>query len=90
MNVYEVILLFIFGALGALIRLLSRQGGKLELPYLRNGQLYLGFLGSLIIGAGVGFVVDGSLITAFLAGYTGSSLLSKLVFNGQDKYYLKK
>jgi len=82
MAISEIIGLLVFGALGALIRDIFRYN-KLILPHINKGAFYPGFLTSLIIGAVVGYFVDHSFITAFCAGYTGFSVLAKIMPNIQ-------
>lgn len=74
-------LLFGAGALGALIKDIL-QDNKLKLPTLEKGELSLGFLGSLVVGGFVGYMVDGSYITAAISGYTGFSIIKDLM-NGK-------
>lgn len=70
--------LFLAGAFGALIKEIVVDN-TLQLPKKIDGVLCLGFLGSLVIGAFVGWAIDGSLITAALAGFAGFSVLEKLI-----------
>ncbi len=51
----------------------------LELPFKKDGKLYLGFIGAALVGAFIGYVVDGSLITAMLGGYSGRGVLEALL-----------
>lgn len=74
----EIILLALSGAAGSLMRLVVNDQ-KLQLPKFDGGSLYLGALGSVLIGAAVGAVIDHSYITAFTAAYTGMSLTDKIV-----------
>jgi len=74
----EVYYLFVFGAAGALCRDIFRDG-KLVLPKLDNGSLYLGFLGGVIIGAFVGYVVDQNPATAFFSGFAGYQILENIL-----------
>lgn len=74
----QAIYLFGAGALGALVKDIV-QDGKIELPKKVNSALFLGSLGGMLVGGFVGWVIDGSLITAALAGYTGESIIEKLV-----------
>jgi len=79
----EIILVIIGGLLGALIKDIL-EDNKLVLPKIQNGALCLGFIGSATIGACTGYLVDGSMLTAFMAGYTGSSLIKKIL-SGETK-----
>lgn len=76
----EVLVVVLGGAIGALVKD-TLQDGALKLPYCKEGKLYLGFLGGMIVGAFVGVVVDGSFITALLGGYTGTSVIANLYDN---------
>jgi len=68
----------LFGGLGALIKDII-EDNSLELPKIKEGKFYLGCFGGIITGAIVGYITDSNLISAFTAGYTGSSLLTTLV-----------
>ncbi len=65
------------GAAGALVKEIL-DDGSLKMPSLQNGKLALGFLGSIFIGAMVGYLVDHNFLMAFFAGYTGFSAVSAL------------
>lgn len=69
------------GALGALAKDCIVDNA-LELPYKKDGKLFLGFIGASIIGAFVGYLVDGSFITALMSGYAGKSILENLLKDG--------
>lgn len=71
-------LLIFFGALGALVKELV-DDNTVDLPRLRSGKLYLGVFGSMLVGAAVGYIVDNSPITAFLAGFAGLHAIAKLL-----------
>jgi len=73
----EILAVIAGGAIGALVKD-TLQDGALKLPYCKEGKLYLGFLGGMVIGAFVGMVVDGSFVTALMAGYTGTSVIAHL------------
>jgi len=77
-SVIEIVAVVVGGAIGALVKD-TLQDGALKLPYIRDGKLYLGFLGGMVVGAFVGVVVDGSFITALLGGYMGTSVISNLL-----------
>jgi len=74
----EDLIIILAGAAGALVKDIV-QDGCLVLPEKKDGKIVLGFIGGLLIGAFVGYVVDGQPLTAAMAGFTGSSLLAKLV-----------
>lgn len=73
-----ILLLFFFGAMGAFVKEILADN-KLTMPKIMNGEICLGFLGSVIIGGFVGYFVDHSPITAFFAGYAGFSALGSLI-----------
>jgi hypothetical protein len=73
-NIY---LLFLAGAGGALIKELITDAG-LTLPAVKNGTLYLGFLGGIIIGAFAGYAIDGSYLTAAMGGFSGTAVIQAL------------
>lgn len=74
----ELILLFGFGAAGALCRDIFRDG-KLMLPKFVDGSLCLGFIGGILIGGFVGYFVDQNPQTAFFSGFTGYQILESLM-----------
>ena len=76
--VFEIILLFVCGALGALSTEILKDN-CLELPAIKRGVLHLGFLGALVLGAATGYLVDHSPITAFCAGSAALALLPELL-----------
>ena len=74
--------LFIAGLLGALIKDITIDN-VLTLPKIKDGKIILGSLGGAIVGGFVGYLVDHSVITAFMSGYAGTSILTTLM--AQDK-----
>ena len=68
-----IYLIVLAGALGAFMKDIV-EDGKIKIPQKINGYLSLGFLGSVVIGAAVGYIVDGSFLTAFMAGYVSMSI----------------
>ena len=79
-NIEELIQVAAAGLIGALVKD-TLKDGALVLPFVKDGKLFLGFLGGGLIGAFIGACVDGNVITAALAGYTGSSILTKLLLS---------
>lgn len=71
-------LLLIVGAVGALIKEIL-EDNKLKLPSIAKGELELGFFGATIIGALAGYAIDGSYLTAAMAGFSGSAIIANLV-----------
>lgn len=82
-DLITVVGLLSMGGLGALFRTILKEN-SLTLPTIKEGKLILGFLGSIIIGAAVGLLVDHSLLTAFFAGYTGFSAIAHLLPDKTD------
>ena len=69
-------------ALGGMAGALAKDclvDNALELPFKKEGKLYLGFIGAAVVGAFIGYVIDGSLVTAMMAGYTGKGVLEQLL-----------
>lgn len=78
MMLSDVIKVVSGGAIGALAKDCIVDNA-LELPFKKDGKLYLGFIGAVIVGAFIGYMVDGSFITAAMGGYTGKSVLEHLL-----------
>lgn len=66
------------GGLGSLISELLRDN-CIELPKKIGARFSLGVFGSMIVGAIAGYYVDGSLETAFMAGFMGPQLLGMIL-----------
>lgn len=73
-NIY---LLFLAGAGGALVKDILEDGG-IKMPAFKEGILYLGFIGGLLIGAFAGYAIDGSYLTAAMGGFSGSAVIQAL------------
>jgi len=71
-------LLMLAGAAGAIVREILRDN-SLALPKKINGKLFLGFIGSAIVGGFVGYFIDGSYFTAAMGGYVGISAFENLI-----------
>ena len=69
---------FLAGAIGAIVKDLIKDN-SLELPKIIDGKIVLGFLGSCFIGGVAGYLVDGNLVTAALAGYAGMSVIESFI-----------
>jgi len=78
MTLFYAITLIISGSTGALIKDIA-DNNSLNMPTLKNGVLRLGFLGAVIVGAALGYFIDNSPITAFLAGYAGVEVIDRLL-----------
>lgn len=72
------IILFAAGMAGAIIKDIIKDNA-LEIPKKDGGRIFLGFIGGAITGGFVGLLVDHNPITAFMSGYTGSSLIAGLL-----------
>ena len=70
--------IFLAGALGAFLSDVLADN-CLELPKKIDGQLFLGFIGGMLIGGAAGLAIDGSLATAFMGGFTGKEVLQRLL-----------
>ena len=75
-------IIFLAGALGALCKDIFKDN-TIEMPKWEGGKLGLGFIGGMIIGGAAGMYIDGSFITAFMAGFTGVAIL-QAVLDGKD------
>jgi hypothetical protein len=73
----EFLILALSGAAGALVKDVVKDN-KIVLPKFSEGCVLLGFVGGVIIGAAVGYLVDQNPTTAFLSGYAGSQMLVAL------------
>jgi len=71
-------LLFLAGALGALIADILKDN-SLELPKKIDGTLFLGFCGGMLIGGFAGLAIDGSPSTAFMGGFCGKEVITRLI-----------
>lgn len=74
----ELVMVAIAGAFGSLVKDILVDG-CIQIPEIKEKKLYLGFIGGALIGSFVGMMIDGSFLTALMAGYTGTSVVSKLV-----------
>jgi hypothetical protein len=73
-----IVLLIISGAIGAFVKDIL-EDGKVSLPKRVNGDLVLGFIGSIIVGGFIGFLVDKNPVVSGLAGYVGKSVIENLI-----------
>ncbi len=74
----EILAIFAAGAFGALLSDII-QDNCIVMPEFKSGKLYLGFFGGLLVGGCAGYLIDGSLITAFMGGFTGKSIVVALI-----------
>lgn len=82
----QLIIIFAAGALGALAKDII-QDNSLKMPKKINGELTLGFLGGMITGGMVGYLVDGDPVTAFLGGYAGTAVIENLLLKKNGGKY---
>lgn len=69
---------FLMGALGALVKDIS-DDGTLSMPAFNKGKFYIGFFGGVLIGGAAGLLTSGDILTEFLAGFAGLSVIASLV-----------
>ena len=74
----EILAIFGAGAVGALTSDII-QDNCLIMPSFSNEKLNLGCLGGLIIGGIAGYLIDGSLTTAFMGGFVGKAIIVSLL-----------
>jgi len=74
----EIVFLFVAGAFGALAKDVVIDN-RIQLPKIIDGSLGLGFIGAMLVGGFVGWAIDGSFITAALAGFAGLSAIENLL-----------
>lgn len=74
----NVLIAFLFGTIGALVKDIL-EDGALQLPKIKEGKFYIGFVGGIIIGGVAGILTGGNMLTEFLAGFTGYSVIASLV-----------
>ena len=80
LNDYPTVVIFLAGVLGAFTSDILKDN-CLELPRVFEGKFYLGWIGGSIIGGVAGLCIDGSFITAFMAGFVGKDVVLRLVSN---------
>ena len=76
----EIILLLVCGAGGALTKDIL-QDNALTMPKIKAGKIYLGFIGAMIIGAVIGYLVDHSPVTAFSTSFMGMTTIENLLLD---------
>lgn len=74
----ELVGFAVAGAAGALARDIVRDN-RIKLPSVVSGDLSLGVVGGMFVGAFVGYVIDRNPISAAMAGYVGTSAISHLL-----------
>jgi uncharacterized membrane protein len=81
---HNLIIIFIAGAVGAFLSDILNDN-CIELPKKFDGKLFLGGFGGIIIGGIAGLLIDGSIITAFMGGFTGKAIILSLVERNINK-----
>jgi hypothetical protein len=76
----EWLTLGIAGGCGAIVKDILKDNA-IKLPHCKNGSLYLGCVGGIIIGSLAGYLVDNDPVTAFLGGYAGYQIIESLINN---------
>lgn len=79
----EILYLLIAGAIGALVKDVV-EDNAIVLPKKIDRKITLGFLGSMIVGAFVGWVADQNILMAALSGYAGVSAIENLLLKKPD------
>ena len=78
-----IILDILIGFAGAIAKMIVEDGG-LVMPNLKEGKIYFGGIGGIIVGGMAGVIANHDGITTFLAGYAGTSLITYLVANNTN------
>jgi hypothetical protein len=78
----------IVGALGAIISDILGDG-YLELPKVSDRKFYPGFIGGLIIGTTIGYLIDQSLLLSFSMAYIGKEAVDFIVKGAISKFQIK-
>lgn len=78
LEIVELSIIFLAGISGGLTSDILNDN-CIELPKKIDGKLYLGWVGAMIIGGIAGVLIDGSPITAFMAGFTGKAIIERLL-----------
>ena len=71
-------LIFLAGMGGAFVADILKDN-CIELPKKIDGKFFLGSLGGFLIGGIAGVTIDGSLLTAFMAGFMGKEVITRLI-----------
>ena len=77
-NYLGYVFMFLCGCAGAFSKDVIVDNA-LELPRKSLDRFILGFVGGMLVGGIAGLLVDGSPVTAFLAGYAGNSVIDNLL-----------
>jgi len=72
------ILIFLAGMAGAFVADILKDN-CIELPKKIGGKFFLGSLGGLLVGGLAGLTIDGSLETAFMGGFMGKEIITRLI-----------
>jgi len=80
----EILLILLCGFLGGLAKDLAK-GYFLSLPKIVEGQLYLGTIGSMLLGAIIAFIVDNNPVTAFSSALAAPYIIEEMLSTIKDK-----
>jgi len=74
----EIITIIVAGMAGAMLKDVFKDN-SLQMPSMQNGSLHLGCLGGFVLGGVAGFYIDGSPVTAFMAGVSASTIIDGIL-----------
>lgn len=77
---YPIAITFLAGMCGGIIADILNDN-SIELPKKIGGKLLLGWIGGAVLGGFAGALIDGSLVTAFMGGFMGKEIITKLTYN---------
>jgi hypothetical protein len=72
------LIIFLAGMGGAFIADILKDN-CIELPKKIGGKFFLGSFGGFLVGGIAGVTIDGSLLTAFMAGFMGKEVITRLI-----------
>lgn len=75
---YPNIVIFLAGTLGALTADILKDN-CIELPHRINKKIILGCMGGCLVGGVTGLIIDGSFVTALMAGFMGKEIISRII-----------
>jgi uncharacterized membrane protein len=74
----QYVVIFLAGAVGAFLADILKDN-CIELPKNIGGRFFLGSFGGLIVGGAAGLIIDGSMLTAFMGGFVGKEIITRLI-----------
>ena len=78
LNLIDCSVIFLAGLAGAFVADILKDN-CIELPKKIGGKFFLGSFGGLIVGGLAGLAIDGSLTTAFMGGFMGKEVITRLI-----------